>query len=298
MFFAKVKRRAVAKAFASGNKHCCRQGCYSAAIQAQGYEECLQRNAPRMQKHFLFCLHFVLSLNAWNLNASVRGSSLFCWKILIFPQEAYIIYKTTSAFFTKDGRQSYSVWCLGKRKNKQMLLNYTKWIKCEGRRHLSRVQTTQDGDTTLFPMQLSQDVPSPQTWKETEMQLSGRLTFILTAFIPSTRKHALKITHTQVLQQRESVFIYLRSLLSNQSPLRRIPRVSTPASHKAPAWSTWVMVVGCSYESLCPWKGQRSQWIRRKYWEGKMKKMSRGTGMGGPWKWLQACRVDFRTPAK
>lgn len=123
MFFAKVKRRSVAKAFASGNKHCCRQGCYSAAIQAQGYEECLQRNAPGMQKHFLFCLHFVLSLNAWNLNASVRGSSLFCWKILIFPQEAYIIYKTTSAFFTKDGRQSYSVWRLGKRKNKQMLLN-------------------------------------------------------------------------------------------------------------------------------------------------------------------------------
>lgn len=90
-----------------------------------------------MQKHFLFCLHFVPSLNTWNLNASVRGSSLFCWKILIFPPEAYIIYKTTSAFFTKDGRRSYSLWCLGKRRHKQMLLNYTKWIECEGRRQQS-----------------------------------------------------------------------------------------------------------------------------------------------------------------
>lgn len=167
MFFAKVKRRAIVKAFAPGNKHCCKQHCYSAAIQAQGYEECLQKNAPRMRKHFLFCLHFVPSLNTWNLNASVRGSSLFCWKIFNLPRpEAYIIYKTTSAFFTKDGRQSYSVWCFGKRKHKQKLLNYKKWIECEGRRHLSRVQTTQDGDTMLFTVQLSQDVPSPQTWRD------------------------------------------------------------------------------------------------------------------------------------
>lgn len=248
-----------------------------------------------MQKHFLFCLHFVPSLNTWNLNASVRGSSLFCWTILIFPPEACIIYKTTSAFFTKDGRQSYSVWCLGKTKHKQMLLNYTKWIECEGSRHLSRVQTTQDGDTTLFTMQLSQDVPSPQT----ERQLSGRLTFILTTFIPSNRKHALKIyTLTSTSSKRSLiVFIYLRSLLSYAAPFWRISRVSTPASHKAPARSAWVVVFGCSNERFYPRKGQRSKCIKRKYWEGKIKKISK-PGMGGPWKWLQALRVDFRTPAK
>lgn len=132
-----------------------------------------------------------------------------------------------------------------------------------------------------------------------QRQLSGRLTFILTTFIPNNRKHALKIYMLTSTSSKRSliVFIYLRSLLSYAAPFWRLSRVSTPASHKAPARSAWVVGFGCSNKRFYPRKGQRSKCIKRKYWEGKIKKISK-PGMGGPWKWLQALRVDFRTPAK
>lgn len=196
MFFAKVKRRAIAKAFASGNKHCCKQHCYSAAIQAQGYEECLHKNAPRMRMHFLFCLHFVPSLNTWNLNASVRSSSLFCWKILIFPPEACIIYKTTSALQKMEGKAILSdAWARGSTdkscsitKNELNVKAGDILAEC---RHL-RMETGCSlpcNCCKMFPL---------HRHGEMEMQLLGRLTFILTtfiltSFIPSNRKHALKI---------------------------------------------------------------------------------------------------------
>jgi len=73
-----------------------------------------------------------------------------------------------------------------------MMLSYTELFERGGRTHLSRVQTTQDGERTLFTMQLLREVPTSQQWKARKMQLSGVL-FILTTFIPSTRKLVIKI---------------------------------------------------------------------------------------------------------
>lgn len=146
------------------------------------------------------------------------GSSLFCWKMLSFPQKPTTAPKTQVVSLWKVGGKSYSVWCLGKRKRKQMLLNYKKWIECGGRTRLSRVQTTQDGAKTLFTMELLQDVPSPQQRKGTEIQLSGMLSFIHNRALENM---PLKYSHTQILQLRNLfviLFIYLRPLLSNSDP--------------------------------------------------------------------------------
>lgn len=134
---------AIARAFACGNKHC----CSSAAIQAQGYEEHLQKNAHWMQEHFLSCLHFVPSHNTWNLNDSISDQALlyFAWKKLFPSQKSTTSTKPQVVSFIKDWRQSYSVWCLDKRKYEQMLLSYTKWIDCEGRTHLTKYRQLRIG---------------------------------------------------------------------------------------------------------------------------------------------------------
>lgn len=199
MFFQKLKRDlSYSKAFACGNKHCCFPAASSAATQLP-FKPSVMRSVCRKSMLNARALSFLLTFCSLSQHLEFKcfnqcpGSALFSWKMVFSSPEAYNIYKTTSGFFTKDGRQSYSVWCLGKKKRKQMLLNYTKWIECEGRTHLSRVQTTRDRDRTLLTMQLLQDVPSPQQWKGTEMQLSGMLSSILTTFITSTRKHTIKM---------------------------------------------------------------------------------------------------------
>lgn len=250
-FFAKVKRRAIAKAFASGNKHCCKQRCYSAAIQAQGYEECLQRNAPGMQKHFLFCLHFVPSHNTWNLNASVRGSSLFCWKILIFSQkptsskkpQVLSLQKMEGKAILSDARAkgSISKCCSITQKELNVkagdILAESRQLRMETR--LSLLCNCHK----MFPLHRRGE---RQRCSFRQAHLHPHCLY------PQHLKACPQNTHIHQFFSKGSLFlfIYLRSLLSNSALFWEISRVPTPASHKAPARSTWVMVVGCSYENL------------------------------------------------
>lgn len=136
------------------------------------------------------------------------GSSLFCPEKVVSLPEVYITYKTTIGFFIKDWGQSYSVWCLGKREHKQMLLSYTKWIECESRTHLSKVQTTQDRDRTLFTT-VTRCSLFTAVGRDRDAA-SDMLSFILTAFSSSTRKLTIKI-YTYTSPSAKEVYVQLGS---------------------------------------------------------------------------------------
>lgn len=169
-------------------KHC----CYSAAIQAQGYVEHLQKNAHWMQEHFLFHLQFVPSHNAWNLNASISDQVLLCFSEKYSPRQKPTTFTKPQvvSWQKMEGKAILSdAWARGStNKCCSIIQNYLNGNA--GR--LGIVQTTQYGDRTLFTMQVLQDVPNPQQLKGTEMQLSVMLSFF-TNFILSARKHAIKI---------------------------------------------------------------------------------------------------------